>query len=87
VRVAQRDSWRAHLHDNDIQTAVHYPIPAHLQPAYRDLGYNAGDFPVAETVAREILSLPLFPTMTPAQIETVASVLRAGLPAGAVSGA
>ena len=87
VRVIQRDGWRAHLHENEIQTAIHYPIPAHLQPAYRDLGYNAGDFPVAETVAREILSLPLFPTMTPAQIETVAGVLRAGLPAGAVSSA
>ena len=87
VRVIQRDGWRAHLHENEIQTAIHYPIPAHLQPAYRDLGYNAGDFPVAETVAREILSLPLFPTMTSAQIETVAGVLRAGLPAGAVSSA
>jgi dTDP-4-amino-4,6-dideoxygalactose transaminase len=87
VRVAQRDVWRAHLHDNGIQTAIHYPIPAHLQPGYRDLGYTAGDFPVAETVAREILSLPLFPTMTVAQVERVAGVLRAGLPAGAVSGA
>ena len=86
VRVAHRDGWRAHLRDNGIQTAIHYPIPAHLQPAYRDLGYTAGDFPVAETVARDILSLPLFPTMTPAQIETVAGVLKAGLPAGVASG-
>ena len=87
VRVPQRESWRARLSDNQIQTAVHYPIPIHLQPAYRDLGHNVGDFPVSEAVAEEILSLPIFPAMTSDQIEAVAGTLRAGLPAGAVSGA
>jgi dTDP-4-amino-4,6-dideoxygalactose transaminase len=87
IRVSHRDAWRAHLGDNGIQTAVHYPIPVHLQPAYRDLGYAAGDFPVSERVSQEILSIPLFPEMTPSQIESVASVLRAGLPAGVGSGA
>ncbi|HEY5616568.1 MAG TPA: DegT/DnrJ/EryC1/StrS family aminotransferase [Vicinamibacterales bacterium] len=81
VRLHQRDAWRARLTDNQIQTAVHYPIPVHLQHAYRDLGYNAGDFPVAETVAQEILSIPVFPEITSTQIETVAGVLRAGLTA------
>ena len=64
-----------------VQTAVHYPIPVHLQPAYRDLGYQPGDFPVAEAVGREILSLPVYPEMTDAQVEEVAGIIRAGLPA------
>lgn len=80
VRLEQRDRWRAHLAERHIQTGVHYPVPVHLQPAYRDLGYRVGDFPVAESVAREILSLPLFPEMTEQQVQEVADVLRAGLP-------
>ena len=81
VRLPQRDAWRARLLEMGIQTGVHYPVPVHLQPAYRDLGYEAGDFPVAEAVAREVLSLPLFPEMTDAQLEEVCGVLRSGLPA------
>jgi dTDP-4-amino-4,6-dideoxygalactose transaminase len=53
----------------------------HLQPAYRDLGYRAGDFPVAERVAGEVLSLPMFPELTAQQIGTVAGLLREGVPA------
>jgi dTDP-4-amino-4,6-dideoxygalactose transaminase len=60
---------------------VHYPIPVHLQPAYRDLGYAAGSFPVAESAAAEVLSLPIFPEMTETQVESVAEVLRAGVTA------
>ena len=56
---------------------VHYPIPVHLQPAYQDLGYGPGDFPVSEAVAREVLSLPIYPELTPAQLETVALAVRA----------
>lgn len=85
VRLAHRDMWRARLADAGIQTAVHYPIPVHLQPAYRDLGHHAGDFPVAEAAAREVLSLPLFAEMTIDQVETVAGALKAGLPAGIAS--
>jgi dTDP-4-amino-4,6-dideoxygalactose transaminase len=81
VRLPQRDAWRARLHELGIQTGVHYPVPVHLQPAYRDLGYEAGDFPVAEAVACEVLSLPLFPEMTDTQLEEVSGALRAGLPA------
>jgi dTDP-4-amino-4,6-dideoxygalactose transaminase len=83
VRLRQRDAWRAHLLQRGIQTGVHYPIPVHLQPAYRDLGYVEGDFPVAEAVSGEVLSLPLFPEMTDAQQEEVCGVLRAGLPTDA----
>jgi dTDP-4-amino-4,6-dideoxygalactose transaminase len=85
VRLAQRDAWRARLLEMGIQTGVHYPIPVHLQPAYRNLGYGVGDFPVAEAIARETLSLPMFAEMTDAQIEEVSSVVRAGLPAGVSS--
>ena len=80
VRLPQRDGWRARLHEMGVQTGVHYPVPVHLQPAYRDLGYRTGDFPVAEAVAHEVLSLPVFPEMTDAQVEAVSSVLRARLP-------
>jgi dTDP-4-amino-4,6-dideoxygalactose transaminase len=85
VRLTHRDAWRTRLQEMDIQTGVHYPIPVHLQPAYRNLGYKAGDFPIAEAVAREVLSLPMYPEMTDNQIEEVCGVLRAGLqaPAGA----
>ena len=78
VRMPKRDEWRARLTEAGIQTGVHYPIPVHLQPAHRDLGYSAGDFPVSESVAAEVLSLPIFPELTDAQIEAVAAVFRAG---------
>ena len=80
VRLAQRDAWCAALGEAGVQTGVHYPIPVHLQPAYKDLGYQAGDFPVSEHVAGEVLSLPMFPELTAAQIGTVAGLLKAGLP-------
>jgi dTDP-4-amino-4,6-dideoxygalactose transaminase len=85
VRLSHRDAWHAWLGKQQIHAGVHYPIPIHLQPAYRDLGYTAGDFPVAEMLAREVLSLPLFPEMTAGQIETVAAAIRAGLPAAVAS--
>jgi dTDP-4-amino-4,6-dideoxygalactose transaminase len=81
VRLPHRDMWRARLAEAGVQTGVHYPIPVHLQPAYRDLGYRAGDFPVAERVAGEVLSLPMFPELTAQQIGTVAGLLREGVPA------
>ena len=82
VQVPDRDAWRARLGDAGIQTGVHYAIPVHLQPAYADLGYSRGDFPVAERAAAEVLSLPIFPELTDEQIETVASVFRAGILTG-----
>jgi dTDP-4-amino-4,6-dideoxygalactose transaminase len=85
VRLAQRDAWRAALTEAGVQTGVHNPIPVHLQPAYRDLGYRAGDFPVSEAVAHEVLSLPMFPELTATQIGTVAGLLKAGLPAGSTA--
>lgn len=58
-----------------IQTGIHYPLPCHLQPAFRYLGYQAGDFPVAETLCQEILSLPMYPGLTQGQIERVVDEL------------
>jgi dTDP-4-amino-4,6-dideoxygalactose transaminase len=75
VRVADRDSVRREMLDAGAQTGVHYPVPVHLQPAYADLGYGPGDFPIAEAVASEILSLPLFPEMTDEQVDRVSDVL------------
>ena len=77
VRLRDRDAVREHLQAVGIQTGVHYPIPVHLQPAYRDLGYRPGDFPVSERVAGEVLSLPMFPEMTTGQVEAVAAAVQA----------
>ena len=79
IRVSDRDTLRADLTGAGVQTGVHYPIPVHLQPAYRDLGYSQGDFPISEGAASEVLSLPIFPEMTDAQVEEVAGVVRASL--------
>jgi dTDP-4-amino-4,6-dideoxygalactose transaminase len=83
VRLAQREAWRARLTEAGVQTGIHYPIPVHLQPAYADLGYDRGDFPNSEELADEVLSLPIYPELTDAQVESVAGVIRAGLPAAA----
>lgn len=63
VQVCDRNVVRAALHRAGITTNIHYPIPVHLQPAYADLGYQAGDFPVSEAFACETLSLPLYPEL------------------------
>jgi dTDP-4-amino-4,6-dideoxygalactose transaminase len=73
VRVQNRDELMKHLGSMGIGTGIHYPIPLHLQKAYRSLGYRCGDFPVAEKVAPEILSLPMFPQLQRSQQEQVAS--------------
>ena len=61
IRAAQRDELQLFLKANGIETIVHYPIPIHLQPAARYLGYEPGSFPITEKLSREILSLPLYP--------------------------
>jgi dTDP-4-amino-4,6-dideoxygalactose transaminase len=76
VRLAERDLLQQRLHEQQIQTGIHYPIPVHLQPAYADLGYKAGDFPHSELAAQEVLSLPMFAELSPVQIETVSAVVR-----------
>jgi len=76
VRTAERNRLAEALLAAGVRTAIHYPIPVHLQPAYADLGYRAGDFPVSERAAAEVLSLPMFPELTDAQVEQVTTALR-----------
>jgi dTDP-4-amino-4,6-dideoxygalactose transaminase len=71
----QRDRVRADLEARGIQTGLHYPIPVHLQKAYQHLGHRPGEFPVAERIGRECLTLPLFPEMTAEQQDTVIAAL------------
>ncbi len=71
IRVQNRDDLQRHLAAAGIGTGIHYPIPLHQQSAYRLLGYEAGDFPVTERAAGEILSLPMFPGLGPAQQDRV----------------
>lgn len=76
LRVRERDETIRQLTEAGIGSGIHYPVPVHLQECYRSLGYQEGDFPVAERVARELLSLPMFPELTRAQIGKVAQVVR-----------
>lgn len=76
VRHPRRDELKRHLEVNRIGCSMHYPRPLHLQKCYASLGYQAGDFPMAEKAARECLSLPIYPELTDAQIERVALVVR-----------
>jgi len=75
LRAEDRDSLQAALQTEGIQTAIHYALPAHLQPAYADLGYSRGAFPHSEKAAKEVLSLPVYPEMTDNQIQKVAHAL------------
>ncbi len=76
VRSADRLTLQKSLQARGVQTGLHYPIPVHLQPAHRDLGYRAGQFPHSENAAREVLSLPLYPELPMEQLEEVADAVR-----------
>ena len=71
VRVQNRDGLIAKLAESKIGTGIHYPVPLHLQAAYKDLGYKEGDFPVSERLATEIVSLPMYPSLTAEQQKCV----------------
>jgi dTDP-4-amino-4,6-dideoxygalactose transaminase len=83
IRVQGRDALQSQLSSAGIGTGIHYPIPLHQQRAYENLGYNTGEFPITETIAPEILSLPMFPTLSEEQqqrvVETIASFVCAAL--------
>ena len=76
IRSGDRDQLREQLTAAGIQSAVHYPRPLHLLPAYADARYRAGDFPVAEACCRTVLSLPVQPFLTTPQIHSVANVVN-----------
>lgn len=72
----ERTELQQRLGGAGIQTGIHYPCPCHLQPAFAHLGYGPGDFPAAERLSQEILSLPMYPGMTVAQAEQVAHAIH-----------
>ncbi len=76
IRHPRRDTLAASLRERGIGTLIHYPIPLHVQPAFAELGGRKGEFPVAEKAAGEILSIPLYPEMTDAQVEAVIRAIR-----------
>jgi len=75
VRSPRRQLWQDALGAQGIQTGIHYPTPVHLLPAFLDLGYRAGQFPHSERAANEVLSLPMFPELTDAQVAAVCGCL------------
>jgi dTDP-4-amino-4,6-dideoxygalactose transaminase len=87
VRYRDRAGLQAHLASRGIGTAIHYPIPLHLQKAYANLGYDEGDFPVSEKVAPEILSLPMYPQLQLQQQHQVADAITEFVESKASSGA
>jgi dTDP-4-amino-4,6-dideoxygalactose transaminase len=76
VRSERREALRAFLGERGIATAVHYPFPVHRTEAYADLGHGPGSRPVSERLAEQICTLPLFPSMSDAEIERVVDAVR-----------
>lgn len=73
LRVKNRDGLREFLQKNGIASAIHYPIPLHMQPAFHDPGQAEGNFPIAEGIARDVISLPMYPELTEEAIQFIAS--------------
>lgn len=76
IETSHRDALRKYLDERGVQTGIHYPTPIHLQPAYADLGYRPGDFPSAEGLAKQILSLPMYAELETDQIHYVCDQIR-----------
>ena len=76
LRVERRDALQAHLKAQGIGSAVYYPIPLHLQPCFAHLGYQRGQLPVAEQASLDVLSLPVYPELTHAQLDHVIGAIR-----------
>ena len=76
IRTKHRNALRKYLSARGIGTAIHYPVPIHLVRAFRDLGYKSGDFPVSESLSREILSIPMFPRLTDGEILRVVRTVK-----------
>jgi dTDP-4-amino-4,6-dideoxygalactose transaminase len=82
IRVPNRDAVLKALGEKGVSCGIHYPVPLHLQDAYRSLGCGPGSFPVAERCAQEFLSLPMYPELTPEQVQAVVQELRLCLAQG-----
>lgn len=75
IRTAQRARWQEQLQAKGVSSGIHYPTPIHLLPAFSDLGYGAGSFPHSERAASEVLSLPMYPELSPQQVEEVVAAV------------
>ena len=82
IRVQDREEVIRFLAEKGIECGVHYPVPIHLQEAYRNIGYRPGAFPTAERYAREFVSLPIFPELSPAEVEMVAAEVKEAVAVG-----
>jgi dTDP-4-amino-4,6-dideoxygalactose transaminase len=76
IRTKRRNALQAFLKEEGIGTLIHYPIPIHIQKAYRELGYRKGDLPVTEKHAQEVLSLPFFPELTTEEMGKVSEGIK-----------
>lgn len=76
VRVDKRDDLRTFLTAEGVSTQIYYPVPIHMQPSMKHLGYEKGDLPESERAAREALSLPLFPGITAEQQDIVVTSIK-----------
>jgi dTDP-4-amino-4,6-dideoxygalactose transaminase len=74
-----RDAILKALNEGGVGASIHYPVPVHLQGAYKDLSYEKGDFPISEDHAQRMISLPIFPELTREQQEKVVAVLKSVL--------
>jgi dTDP-4-amino-4,6-dideoxygalactose transaminase len=75
VRIKDRDAVSQRMVNSQVGVGIHYPIPVHLQPAFKELGYKAGDFPITEAMANQTLSLPIYPELTSEQQRTICEAL------------
>jgi len=76
IRSKKRDKLQQHLKSKGIKTLIHYPLPIHLQEAYKDLGYKKGNFPIAEKMANEVLSLPMYPYLSEKNIKIITNYIK-----------
>jgi dTDP-4-amino-4,6-dideoxygalactose transaminase len=76
IRVAQRDALQEYLKGKGVASMVYYPVPLHRQKVYADLGHEEGDFPESEKAAKEVLSLPIYPELTPEQAAFICEAIR-----------
>jgi dTDP-4-amino-4,6-dideoxygalactose transaminase len=76
IQMRERDEVIEMLAKMGVACGIHYPVPIHLQQAYQSLGYEAGAFPIAERAARQLISLPMFPELTPSQVDVVAEGVK-----------
>jgi dTDP-4-amino-4,6-dideoxygalactose transaminase len=83
IRVKNRDEVMRRLAEKGVGSGVHYPVPVHLQEAYRSLGHQSGAFPIAEQCAKEFVSLPMFPELTSEQVEIVIEAVKQAVVGGA----